>query len=209
MSKYSDTPNKQKHDFPEQNTTFATHERRSTPTQNFNLRAHLRLQVSRLSPIRVGFALGYPNKAVPKNREFSAENPTSTRRTRWFTPTQIMNSCSPLHPGRRNQTRVSTRSPARPTSITTEKRNPYPRNTQSPHQVSRRSFNSTPRPTASSSDAFPKSLSLKSRAYQPPHGASPGIILSTFRSTDHKILEDTAPHGNQTGKYLPLDFLTP
>jgi hypothetical protein len=97
MSKYSDTPNKQNHDFPEPNPSFTTHERRSTPTQNFNLcAAHLMPQVSRRSSPRVGFALGYPNKAVPRNREFPAENPTLTRPTCWFTPTRNFDFCAPL-----------------------------------------------------------------------------------------------------------------
>ena len=37
---------------------------------------------------------------------------------------------------------------------------------------------------------------------------SPRIILSTFRSEHYKSLEESAPHNNQTGKYLPADFFT-
>ena len=97
MSKYSDTPSRTNPDFPGQNTAFATHERRSTPTQNVNFRAaHLMPQVSRRSSPRVGVALGYPNRAVPKNRKFPAANPTRTRPTCWFTPTRNFDFCASL-----------------------------------------------------------------------------------------------------------------
>ena len=37
---------------------------------------------------------------------------------------------------------------------------------------------------------------------------SPRIILSTFRTEHHKILEESAPQNSRTGKYLPADFFT-
>ena len=62
MSKYSDTPNKQNRVFPEQNPSFTTHARRSTPTSIFCFcSAHLKSQASSLSP-HVGVALGTPTQ---------------------------------------------------------------------------------------------------------------------------------------------------
>jgi hypothetical protein len=95
MSEYSYLPNTPNLDLSERNTRFANVECKSTLTSNFYFRcAHLMPRVCSLSSIRVGVALGYPNRAVLKNREFQAENPTVTCCTCWFTPTPVLCFCN-------------------------------------------------------------------------------------------------------------------
>ena len=78
-----------------------------------------------------------------------------------------------------------------------------------------RSLLPAPRPVEILLSLFPAGRDLFSDPCDPDSSGllatkreNPRIILSTFRSEHRKILEESAPHLNQTGKYLPADFLT-
>jgi hypothetical protein len=96
MSKYSDTPSRTNHDFPEQNTTFTTHERRSTPTQDFNLRSAP--QTSNLTPVasQRWVRVGVPQQRRSKKSQIPSRKPHPYTPTCWFTPTRNFDFCAPL-----------------------------------------------------------------------------------------------------------------
>jgi hypothetical protein len=76
-----------------------------------------------------------------------------------------------------------------------------------PYQPRPETRPNSPRPVGIAFSLFPAQRSPNSTRLRSSKLETPGTILSTLRSEHHKTLEESAPHLNQTGKYLHVDFL--
>jgi hypothetical protein len=66
----------------------------------------------------------------------------------------------------------------------------------------------SPRPVGIALSLFPAQRSPNSTRLKSSKLETPGTILSSLRSEHCKILKESAPHHDRTGKYLHVDFLT-